>query len=93
MEEYTETDRDNLISLVQLKHREYELGVCLNKDLHKLFHDEFSYNNFTIENFKTFIENYFNGIYDDKLKSINSKMSLKEVKKLASFYYVKKIER
>ena len=89
--EYSENDRDNLINLVQLKHKEYGLGVCLNKDLHKLFHDKFSYNDFTIENFKVFIENYFNGIYDneldDKLKSINSKTSLKEVKKLASFYY------
>ena len=43
------------------------------------------------DDFKVFIEDYFNGKYDDELedglKSINSSMSLEEVKKLASFYY------
>lgn len=89
--EYEEEDRENLISLIKNKHELYGLGLCLHKDIHKLFHDTYSYIEFNVDNFKEFIIRYFNGEFDDKLefelKSINSKRSLEEVKKLASFYY------
>ena len=90
--QYSEHDRNNLIRLVQEKHKKYGLGLCMSKEIHKLFHDKYSYIDFTIENFKEFMQDYFNGKYDDilenKLKSVNSKMGFEEAKKLASFYYV-----
>lgn len=89
--EYEEEDRENLIELLKKKHELYGLGICLHKDIHKLFHDTYSYTEFNANDFKEFIVRYFNGEFDDKLKvdlkSINSKRSLEEVKKLASFYY------
>jgi len=89
--EYSEDDRTNIIHKVKENHAKYGLGICLSKEIHKLFHSKYSFVNFTVENFKEFIENYFNGKYDDeldeKLKSTNSSMNLEEVKKLASFYY------
>lgn len=91
--EYSENDRNCLIELLQEKHKIYGLGLCLHKDIHKLFHDEYSYIEFNVENFKEFIERYFKGEFDDKLKdelkSKKSKRDLEEVKKLASFYYAK----
>lgn len=89
--EYAYDDREALIKLLQEKHNVYGLGLCLNKDLHKMFHDNYSYIDFNVDNFKEFIDRYFKGEFDDKLednlKSINSKRNLEEVKKLASFYY------
>lgn len=89
--DYKDEDRESLIEKVQQKHKIYGLGLCLNKDIHKLFHDKYSYNNFNVENFKDFIERYFNGEFDDELadelKSINSKRNLEEVMKMTSFYY------
>lgn len=89
--EYSEDDRIAIINKVKEKHAEYGLGICLSKEIHKLFHSKYSFMNFTVDDFKVFIEDYFNGKYDDeledRLKSINSSMNLEEVKKLASFYY------
>ena len=72
-------------------HKRYKLGVCLNKDMHILFHIKYGKQDCTEKDFCEFMVNYFNGVYDDelddKLKSINSKMCLEEAKKLASFYY------
>ena len=89
--EYSEDDRIAIINKVKEKHAEYGLGICLSKEIHKLFHSKYSFVNFTVDDFKVFIEDYFNGKYDDeledRLKSINSSMNLEEVKKLASFYY------
>lgn len=90
--DYDDEVRNDLIELVQEKHKLYGLGLCLNKDIHKLFHDKYSYSNCTVDNFKEFIEKYFNGEFDNELanelKSINSKRNLEEVKNLASFYYL-----
>lgn len=90
--EYCDSDRENLIKLLQYKHKVYGLGVCLHKDVHKLFHDTYSYIKFSPDDFKDFAKKYFNGEFDEKLKdelkSVNSKRNLEEVKKLASFYYL-----
>lgn len=95
--EYSEEYRNTLVELVKEKHNKYGLGLCMCKELHKKFHDEYSYEYFTVDDFKEFIENYFNGKYDDelddRLKSINSSMSLEEVKKLASFLLCLKLKK
>lgn len=73
-------------------HKQHRLGVCLNKDIHILFHIKYGKKNCTEKDFDEFIDNYFNGVYDveleDNLKSFVSKTNLEEAKKLASFYYV-----
>lgn len=73
-------------------HKKYPIGICLNKELHILFHIEYGRKDCNGSNVGDFIDNYFKGKYDnqleDKLKSVNSKRTLEEAKKLASFYYV-----
>lgn len=87
---YSEENRELLIKEVQNLHSQYGIGICLNKDIHKLFHDVYSYISFNDDDFKNFIYNYFAGDYDnkleDKLKSINSKTNLEEAMKIVSFY-------
>lgn len=87
--EYNDNDRNKLICLLREKHSKYGLGVCLNKDVHKLFHDQYGYTGFNREDFIDFATKYFNGEYDHclelKLKSLNSKSSLEEAIRLASF--------
>lgn len=89
---YAEIDRDNLINSVKDAHKVCGYGICLNKDIHKLFHDNYSYIDFNISNFKDFIKDYFDGIYDSRLdeknKSINSKMDYEGAMEIASFYYL-----
>lgn len=91
--EYDEYTRNSLIKLIQEKHKIYGLGLCVNKDLHKLFHDLYSYSNFTVDDWKEFTNRYFRGEFDsklkDELKSINSKTNYEEAMETASFYYVK----
>ena len=84
LNDYIEEQQTMIKSAIQNKH--ILLGVCLNKEIHKLFHDNYSYNNATLKDFLDFIYKYFNGNYDDlledKLKSINSKRTLEEVLKV-----------
>ena len=72
---------DKIINEVQLRH-DY-LGICLSSEIHKLFHDVYSYVDFNLDDFIEFIRDYFNGMYDEKLsishRSYNSKYSIAEV--------------
>ena len=72
---------DILINAIQLKHE--QLGICLSSEIHKLFHDKYSYIDFNLDNFTEFINDYFNGVYDEKLpvshRSYNSKYSIDDV--------------
>jgi hypothetical protein len=53
------------------------LGIPINKDIHKIFHNEYGYGDNTLEQFKLFKTRYIDGEFDDdlseKLKSYNSK--------------------
>ena len=73
-------------------HKKLPIGICLNKDIHILFHIKYGKKECEKKDFDEFTERYFNGEFDDELrdelKSVNSIRNLEEVKKLASFYYV-----
>lgn len=77
--DYTKEEFNKLKELIQKKHELYGLGVCMMKEVHDLFHNEYSYSGSTFENLLEFVENYFNGKYDemleDKFRSYNSKTS------------------
>lgn len=76
---------------VNNKHKKLPIGICLNKDLHILFHIEYGKRECTKKDLDEFIERYFNGEFNDRLKeelkSNNSIRNLEEAKRLASFYY------
>lgn len=71
---YSEEERAAIINLIQEKHTTF--GICLCNEIHKLFHDLYSYKSFNIENLIEFTNNYFEGKYDhllnEEYKSKNS---------------------
>lgn len=72
---------DTIIEKIQNKHTLY--GICLSKEVHKIFHDNYSYNQFTKEDFEEFVRNYFKGDFDKDLKeeyrSYNSTSNMKSI--------------
>jgi hypothetical protein len=87
--DYSEEIRKSIILEVSKLHKKYGLGLCLCKEIHKLFHDTYNYTNFTKEDFSEFINRYFSGEFDNNLsekhKSINNKKNIEEVTKVISF--------
>lgn len=89
VDDYSKDTRELLINKIQRLHIKYGYGVCLSKEIHKLFHDTYNYTNFTKDNFIEFIDRYFKGEFDkqldDKYKGLNSKNNYEEVVKIISF--------
>ena len=46
-------------------------GITLHVSIHKCFHHFYGYGNNTKEQFKEFVENYNNGLYDEYLKEVS----------------------
>lgn len=90
-QEYTVEEIILIKEKVNEIHKRGQVGVCLNKEIHILFHIVYGKKNCTKKDLDEFIKNYFDGLYDDRLKeelkSINSNRNFEEAKKLASFYY------
>lgn len=67
IEEYTQKELDNIISTFCKIQDKYPLGVCLSKEIHKLFHSIYGYGNNTEEQWNEFEQNYKNGIYNTSI--------------------------
>jgi hypothetical protein len=69
VKDYTENEFDIIkIKLYEL-HIKYGLGVCLRKDVHKLFHDLYGYKNNTPEQFNEFSIRFKTGEFNEILRS------------------------
>lgn len=71
---YNEEEKNSIINLIKEKHNVF--GICLCGEIHKLFHDLYSYKSFDIENLIEFANDYFEEKYDhllsEEYKSKNS---------------------
>lgn len=80
--DYNPTEVEFIYNKLYELHDKYGLGICLNKNIHKLFHDNFGYTKFNKNDFELFKGNYYKGLYDEvlgeELKSYNSIRRLRE---------------
>jgi hypothetical protein len=62
---YTESELEYLTKLFLEKHNNYGLGVCLRKDVHKLFHSIYGIKNNTPDQFEEFKRRFLNGEFNE----------------------------
>lgn len=63
--DYTEEEFDTLTDTLKYLHKEYGLGACITKEVHKLFHDNYGYKDFTACDFLDFVYRIDIGEFDD----------------------------
>lgn len=63
--DYPQEDFDELRSVLKDLHTLYGYGACINKDVHKLFHDNYGYTNFSPFDFLDFIYRIDIGEFDE----------------------------
>ena len=69
--DYTEEEFDNLTEVLKYLHNEYGLGACITKEVHKLFHDNYGYKDFTAYDFLDFVYRIDIGEFDDWFEENN----------------------
>ena len=69
--DYTEEEFDNLTEVLKYLHNEYGLGACITKEVHKLFHDNYGYKNFTAYDFLDFVYRIDTGEFDSWFEENN----------------------
>ena len=63
--DYTEEEFDALTDTLKYLHNEYGLGACLTKEIHKLFHDNYGYKDFSAYDFLDFAYRVNNGEFNN----------------------------
>lgn len=74
LEEFSSDELEDLRKEIVDKNNSYGLGVCLTKEVHKLFHDTYSYGENTPENFYEFCEDFRNGKYNHLFEELGIKI-------------------
>lgn len=69
--DYTENDFNELRSTLKELHYLYGYGACINKKVHKLFHDNYGYTNFSQFDFLNFIYRIDIGEFDEWFEENN----------------------
>lgn len=73
--DYTENELFEITNLLIKLHYDYGLGVCLRKDVHKLFHKVYGVRDNTPQQFNEFQERIFNGEFVNDLNFPHTKSS------------------
>jgi hypothetical protein len=68
MSKYKQDDVDSIKETLKILHISYGYGICLRKDIHKLFHDNYGYFNNTPYQFLDFVYRLDVGEFDKWLK-------------------------
>lgn len=70
LNDYNKEELEKIRNLFYEIHSRYPLGVCVNKDLHSLFHRIYGSGHNTEDQWNCFVENFHNHKYDDILEVI-----------------------
>lgn len=73
--DYTKEEFTTIVNELNRLHFNYGLGVCLNKEIHKLFHDTYGYTKNTNKQFYDFVERLKNNEFDEYIKDIGLDIS------------------
>lgn len=76
VEDYSDEEFKNIVKILSELHIKYGYGVCLKKEIHKLFHDNFGYFNNTPEQFEEFKLQLKNNKFNDYLEDNNLKLAI-----------------
>lgn len=68
MDDYSDKELKNILITFREKQFKYPLGVCLSKEIHMLFHNNYGYGHNTPEQWEDFVSNYKNSKYINNLK-------------------------
>lgn len=68
-----ESIRDLIINKIHSKHT--YIGLCITDEIHKRFHDTYSYNEFNMEDLIEFTKDYFDGKHDEYLSDVNKSIN------------------
>lgn len=63
--DYSGSDYNNICVKLNDLHDYYGFGICLNKKVHKLFHDTYGYTHFDVNDFLHFINRIRDGEFDE----------------------------
>ncbi|MCD3232664.1 hypothetical protein IRP63_14855 (plasmid) [Clostridium botulinum] len=81
--EYTEYELKQMESKCLELHYKYGLGICLNEDIHRLYHGQYYRQNASYEDFEEFKQRYYKGEFDNKLKEeLKSYNSMERVRNM-----------
>lgn len=69
LEDYSKEELNNIINIFHSIHNSYSLGVCVDKEIHSLFHKIYGSGGNTEEQWNKFVTDYNNNRYDELLAS------------------------
>lgn len=76
--DYTSEEYESLRNEIITLHSSTLYGACMCKELHELFHKEYTYFNSTIDDFISFVNNLIDGKYNDFLEESNLILNINE---------------
>lgn len=74
--DYQKEDFDSLRTVLKELHNLYGYGACVSKDIHKLFHDNYGYINFSPFDFLDFVHRIDDGEFDEWFTENNINVSI-----------------
>lgn len=74
--DYSEEEFAELKNIIKQLHEIFGYGACLQKDVHKLFHDEYGYLNFTPYDFLDFVYRIDCGEFDEWFEEKNLQIDI-----------------
>lgn len=76
VQDYSENEFKLICEELNRLHFFYGYGACLDKDIHKLFHDQYGYTKFEVNDFLNFIDQINNGYFDEWFAEHNKQIKI-----------------